>query len=536
MHSIVFVDYYKEAELIEMLPEMEDAIKKHKEETKTKDNSFLTMLKEWNGATTASDRDLIYSNAINGVSAMTAPDGFYEVFTRVFPVKKKELVAVNISDPKCFHVRPPDFDDARWNAFIKEQESMGVPYEEAERTVTVLWQCRWTSCGLMLENKKHWYQENGELPGACFIPMLLNGVSTGPAVSELIEILTTAVFETEFLHEMRLSGNSFWGLRERTVTSIDSFPKEVNKRNGVVTIAQEAGPFDQCIKEFTRTPNKAALEYAMKKRQDLEEVDRINQSMQGASAPRQAAVAKNLEIAQGMLAQSQYVENFNSSWERFQNLKCKLIPYGYNKYNILKITDEMTGETKVAPLNEPQYGIDGSVEAVANDLSRHEFTYKMSVVDDSPTAKQREQEAFVIFMNAVPGPMLQADPTGKMLARYMMAMQNNNMLQKAGQALAKDADMKQQSMSQQEAQKTQAEMQAKIGKLKIEAEKVKKMGFALGITGEQLVQFPLLAQYLEQAGLITQPVQQAPAAPQVPAAPAPQPELQPVGAEAPVVQ
>jgi hypothetical protein len=294
-----------------------------------------------------------------------------------------------------------------------------------------------------------------------------------------------------------------------------------------VVVAQESGPIDSSIHNIPKPVNKAALEYAQKAREDLDEVDKVNQ-IQGIQAPRQSAVAKNMELAQGMLAQSQYVENFNTAWEQFQNLKCKLIPRGYNKYDILRVKDEVTGDTKVAAVNEPQYGMDGSIEAVANDLSRHEFTYKMAIVDDSPTAKQREFESFMIFINSVPGPVMAADPSGKTLARYMMAVPNNNILQQCGKALAQDAELKQKSMGEKEQQKTMSEMQLKMAKLKIEAEKVKKMGFALGITGEQLMMFPTLTEYLMEAGLInfigaTPQIGQPPAVPE-PAVPAqPQP-------------
>lgn len=521
--EIIYVDYIKEAELLLQFPDMAEEIKQHRSFISDEKVNLLSKIANWSGTMDATDLQTLHYSALKGVQAALAPDGFLEVFTRVFQVIKKEKIAFDLLNPKDFHVRPGEWQDDRWQSFIDGQKAQGKSYEEAEREVKVLWVCRWTSCGLMIENKKHWYQENGALPGVPYLPAMFNGRPSGPSEIDAINVLMSAVYETEYLHEMRLGSNSIFILREGTVTNLNKFPTEVSKKNGVITVAQESGAIDSSIREIKREPNKAALEYSQKLRGDIEESDRINQSMQGASAPRQSAIAKNMELAQGLIAQSQYVENLNASWERLQNLKCSFIPYGYNQFDIVRVIDETTGETKVATINEPMHSLTGDVETVSNDLTAHTFKYKITPVDDSPTAKQREREQAMVFLNSVPGPILSSDPSGKMLARFMMSFPDNRFLQGCGQAMMADAGERQTAMSEQEKQKTQSEMQVKLAKIKVEAEKVKKAGFSLGITGEQLVQFPMLTSFLTEAGLLqaAQPVA-APGASAQPPAPMPQ--------------
>ena len=72
-----------------------------------------------------------------------------------------------------------------------------------------------------------------------------------------------------------------------------------------------------------------------------------------------------------------------------------------------------------------------------------------------------------------------------------------------------------------------------LGEMKIDAEKAKRQGVNLTVTGEQLAQYPELAQYLERFYGQTQQ-QQQPIQPQPGAEQQAQPTPQPQPAAAPV--
>lgn len=504
---VKFRSYLKEAELVDKYPEMKGQIVEHRQNSGLKDNSLLTSLNEWQTTISSKDRSRLYSIAMGGQNAIGFPNAFYTVDTRVFVIYRKELIAVNLENPDDFHIRPPEWKDDQWNSFIEERKKMGVEYVEDERKVRVLWQTVGTTSGLMLENKKHWYQKNGRMPGAPFWPAMIDGDPSGPGEKMLDKIVMAASADTEFLDEVRKGSGSIWLLREGYISNIGSFQTEVSKNNGALFVkADFPGSMDQVASHIQRKPNPSTLEYGQKVRAEMDNETRINSAMQGETQQNQAAIAKSMELAQGLISQSEYVENFNNWFESFQDLKASLIPFKYQLPDVIEIIDENTGKPVSTEINQPEFDLTGEIVGTVNDLSAIEFKFKITTVDDSPSAKEAERQQAMIFLNAVPGPLAQIDPSGELLAYFMSAMPNR-ILQQVGKKLLTRAQERMQMQQQTEQQAQMMEANERLMKLKNEAEKIKSSKASLSITGEQLMLYPELTALLQEVGYF-EPVQQ----------------------------
>ncbi len=502
IRTLDYVEFQTVADMMENYPERAEIIKNHRGQVKTLDATLKESIIGWeNTNIDALDKERLYHDAVAGFGMAVIPNGYHQVIKRLFQIRRKEVVAINLFDPREFIVKPGNWDDERWKAAIAmESEQKNTEYEFAEQEVSVLWRTDVTTSGIVLENEKHWFQENGMLPGAAFVPMISNNVPTGPADDMRDNVLKNAVFETEFLHDVREGSGQLLVLRSGTVENIDSLTKETSKGVGTLIVKKNA-PLDlrNAITNIDRRPNTAMLEYADKIKRDIEEQTRINQSIMGQVNASQSGISKQLEIGQGMVVQAIYIENVNRYWSNWQNIKAKAIPYGYTEHQILQVMDEENGDTIVAEVNKPVYDIAGNVALLANDLTSTDFKWKIMPVDDSPTAKMQEWEQAIIFLNSTPGPLMQADPSGKLLAKFMMSMPNR-FLKDAGKALAEDAEMKQQQISETQKQEALVEGQKELAKAQSELQKTKNQKVNISLTGEQLAEFPQLMAFLQQIG------------------------------------
>jgi len=509
-------------DIIDMWPEQEDMIYRWLEETKSRmrsDTLNFDHMDNWEIAFGSEMRDLVLFTAMTGINTLMAPDGYWNVYERSYQVRREEIVAIDLFNTENIIVRPPTFEEAEWREFLQaEQSNRNTQFVEAVRPVKILWTTVLSDTGHVFSNGPCWFQAHGRLPGVPIVPSMIDSVPAGPAMDMLSDALAIAVAETEYLDDLRKNSGSVTIAREGTVSNADQFDSEMNKAHGFLSVRAEAPPFNNCIMEWKRTPNPNYQEYSIKRENDMRRAVMINENLMGQTVADQSGRAKDIEITRALITQSIYVDNWNSFVEAFQNLKLRVMPMVYDHYDVLDIEDEETGNNLIQPVNVPTTAPGGETVKIANDLTSHKYRWVMTVVDDSPTAKEEEYKQAIIFLNAVPGPVINADPSGKLLARFMLAMPNR-FLNEAGQALAQDADMRMQSMSESQNRKDLAELQKQLAEMKIDAERARRQGVNLTITGEQLAQFPQLAQYLEQ--FFGQQQQQQPGPPQ--AAPTTQP-------------
>jgi hypothetical protein len=482
------------ADLIDNFPSMKKQILAHFADDGAADNKLLASIDQWSGSWTAAERDELYNMLNSAYGAKSVEGGMVQVIQHFYPVKKKEEVWINVYDDsgETFEMRPPDWDDERWEQWQRENPHYYGPYEKES---IVLWQTVFTMSGLVLSNEAHWFQENGKLPCSFWVGAVDFGKPTGPMVDMEGDVLASCVGEIEYLDDLRKGSGRLLIAREGAVTTIDSLHAEANKSFGVAFVSKDAGPMGECIQELVRRPNDHYKTYAEQRKAGMFENTRINETMMGEHAPRQSAIAKEAEISQALTVNARYVDAINRCWDCHQNLKLQLIPYLYDQHEVIEVMDEKTGEPMTAEVNAPDgYDAMGNVASVVNDLTAHRYRFKISPMDNSPTAKMRNQEEALVVINGAAGPMLQADPSGEMLAVFLQSC-DNPLLRETGKRMAERSQQAQQAGTQAEQQQTMIDQTVKLAKAESELLRAQKHGMLINGRFQDLTDFPVLHEF-----------------------------------------
>jgi hypothetical protein len=530
--------YMSPEQLIDMFPDQADVIQDYLNEIRGRlkdDKLNFDHIDNWDFSFDANQRQDIIFFVMTGINELMAPEGYFGVWERNFVIRMDEVVAVDVFNPENIEIRPPEWEERRWQQFLASQaERQNTKFVESIRPVKILYSTVSTTCGLVLFNEPHWFQENGRLPGIPLTPAMIDSIPEGPAKDMLSDQLAIAVARTEELDDIRKNTGSITISREGSIQNIDDMPEELNKAHGHISIKEEAGPIPSVIQEWKRQPTKEFTNYALERERDMQQVTMINPAVMGQHVPEQSGRAKQIEIARALITQSIYVDNWNAWVRAWNNLRLRLIPYIYDHYDVLEIEDAQAGQIQTQAVNIPQVDMNGNVVSVTNDLTSHRYQWVMQEVDDSATAKEQEYKQALVFLNAVPGPVVQADPSGKLLSRFMLAMPNR-FLNEAGRALAQDADMRVQAQTRAQQREELAKLQETMAKLRIDAERAKKQGVNVTLTGDNLAQYPAFFEWLRAFGMpVEQPGQAGqPPAPQGAARPTPAQQPTPAPAAAP---
>jgi len=486
--EMFYFDYRTKADLLDNYPDMEKQIKDHFA-IDNADSSMLSSIDQWEGSISADESDRLRDIMSNALDAKTS-SGLVQVVMHLFPVKQKQDVWVNIFDDtgETFEIRPPDWSDERWDMWVRENaQTYAGPYE---RETVTLWMTVFTTSGLVLANEAHWFQENGMLPCSFWLGAVSANKPTGPMADMADDCLANAVAETEYLSDLRNGSGRLIMAREGSITNIDVLATEMNKPVGVAMVSASGGAMSEAIQEMVRRPNSDWGAYAEQIRSRIVENTRINETMMGAAAPRQSAIAKEAEISQALTVNATYIDNINRSWDYHQNLKLKLIPYFYDVSETIEVRDDKTGETMTVNVNEPQeYDAQGNVASVINDLTAHRYRYKINPVDDSPTAKMRNQEEALVTINASAGPLLQADPTGTMFATFLSSL-DNPFLQETGKKMMERAEQAAQAQGAADQQAAMIEQVTKLTKAKADLLRSQKHGLMTNFRAQDLSDYP----------------------------------------------
>jgi hypothetical protein len=482
-----------QAELEELFPDMVDQIRAHVEHGGNKDARQVSSVEQWDGTFSSESRDTLNGIIENSLDGLTIPGGYVQCVEHLYPIKRKQEVWVNVFDSEGNDVviRPPDWDDNRWQQWVTDnQGKYAGPYE---REVKTLWSTVFTLSGMGLNNAQHWFQKSGRGNWSVWIPELINGVPSGPAHEMSDDALANCVAEIEFLDDIRKGGGTLAFIRQGAIVNPETLPEESNKAFGVAVVSDKFnGPVNAAFSTVTRQPSDTWAKWGEHRKQSMYDNTRINETMQGAAAPRQAAIAKELEIGQALIVNAMYIDNFNRSYEKFQNLKLALIPYAYDEPDVLEIFDEDEKGKMQLPINQTEgWDQEGEPETVVNNLTSINALWRINPVDDSPTAKIRYMEEAITILNAASGPLMQADPTGKFFATFLQGL-DNPVLKTAGKALEEDAAKNAQGAQQAQQQAEQAKADAV--KMKAEADMIRaqKTGLTTTFTGADFATYPKL--------------------------------------------
>lgn len=520
MTDLFWFEPRTQSDLEDNFPEMVKQIRAHWKSNGKIDSKQISSVMQWEGDNTSADRDYLWSVIDNARSSMNSPTGMLQVVQRLFPIKRKEEIWVNSDDEtgEDFEIRPPDWKDSRWEEWKKDNPKYEGPYE---REIIVLWRTVFTLSGLMLASEKHWFQENGKIPAVLYIPSMVSGMPSGPAADLEADCLRNCVAKIEELDDIRKNGGTLLQIQEGAIKNAGNITEEYSKSVGVVVVSKDYKGAQPAIAPVQRQVSQVWGQYANSAKQDMYDNSRLSETLQGEAAPRQAAIAKNIEIAQSLTVWAMVIDNFNLTWESLQNLKCALIPYFYDEHEIIECFDEEKKLNLKQEINQPQFDIQGNKENVVNDLTAHKYRWHINPVDDSPTAKTRMMEDAILIINGAAGPLMQKDPSGKIFANFLMAFQNE-WLNKAGKAIMEDTKQQAESQSAQQKEESMRDAMIEMEKAKVELLRAQKAGININFSGKDLAQYPKLLEVYTQlqtmfGALQPQGTQQP--APQIPQAP-----------------
>lgn len=402
--DVVFLKDVTKNELYEKFP---DRVPMHKEHIRKigEDEGYTERFKSSNNNDTSRDRSNLIFGQITEAK-FNSIGGRYFAIESIFPIRKKRMAWIN-TETLDFVIIPPDWDNEKQVDFEKIHPEFDLK-EDIE--VNVLWVVTITSDGFIWENREHWYQMDGKLPAAWYIPDTVNNQPMGIGEDLLPYILLKTASKIEGLDQVRKGTGRVTAFEEGTVKNAQNIRKELSAAEGII-IAKRGTPAKNVISTFNRTPNTTFLEYEDRIGNEMQKVHFIDKAAMGATINRQSAAAKDMQYDMALSPQTRYVDNYYSFNLQIENLLCDVIPIAIPKSFIIQIKDEF-GQKK-EPVEVNQVGFDGENDEatiIANDLTNSRYRAIPIVGDDSMASRENQMHEFMDLLTAIGNQLFKLDP------------------------------------------------------------------------------------------------------------------------------
>lgn len=486
------------AQLLARYPKRKAEIENHVKAGGTFDNSNF----ELSGGFTAADRDTLF-NQINSQADLYSRTGLIYVIERHhFIIQKTTVYASQYSDD--VEILPPEWSQQEINKWMEYHPD----YAKVERDMRILWVTTCTASGLLLENQKHWFQEN-EFACEFYIPRMWNNKVYGVVEFLKGSLKGRNVTKIEHLHSLRMSNDDLMILKEGSLVNSADAAYEKGRTGGILIRSRFSMPDDIQFPLNHREQlgwNDMSLDF-------LGDIDRlsVDRNFEGGSqSSQESGKAIEKRITQTQVKYSPYLSTFNLFNLRVTRKILLMIPYIHTEYQLLRYVDSKTKQQKEVALNEPQgYSwVNDAVSRVKNNLCGARYDYIEAEGDNSVTAKEHELVVFNEIMET-----LARVPQAEMWP-FLLSSVPNRMAQEFGQKLQEFYDAQAEAASKQE-------------------EPVK---LSLSLDGTDLIHNPAAIRILVEKGILPpdfSPQSQGPAGPPpqggVPqgpqAAPSPSPEM-----------
>jgi hypothetical protein len=415
-------------------------------------------------------KNMLYDRITTG--RYDAIQGFLFVIESTFVIHKKVEVQINEKTGDVVML-PPEWEDwevQRWHAMYPDYNLT------KEQIHKVLWQTTIDNSGFVWENSEHWYQDNGELPGACYIPAFEDKIPSGMGEDLIPYVLAIAVAETEGLAQVRTGAGDVLHVVEGSLLHPGRLTKESSSERGTVlykkSAALELGGIDKLYKREVRQPNEAYLKFADRMRAQKREIRNVNPSMMGQSDPRQSVKSKIQDITSAMAINSQFIDNYCDFNLKITELLARMLPYSMTEHEIIAINDEFGKNIGPVEVNKPQFGEGPNPAMVAvNDLTSARYRVVPTPSDDSPTNREREMQEFKDMISSVGNTLLQIDPD---IIAAIWKDWPNRYCREAAAGLEELAQKKQAAGMQKEQTEKQLEMAKTVGQQQMDFEKIKR--------------------------------------------------------------
>lgn len=385
----------------------------------------------------------LYESASTG-QMQSEQQGLHTVYRRVYQVFKPRIAYVSqkLSDAVEIPETWSEEEEQAWAANHPE-------YERVEESAYTLWETTVTSSGIILENAPCWYQNDGQLPGVCFVADRTNKKPSGAAEDLLSYILTIAISETEGLAQVQRGSGQTTFVKPRALRNPETFDSDMASDDGTVLLNDNAEINDD-IKVVQKRPNTTFLDHSANTSAKMERVHNVNAVMRGFSAPSKSGISQDRDIQQGMTAQSSFVRNFGRFDLALNQMLLQMIPMFMTAEEVIQIEDEF-GRTKEVSINVEEFSMQmdeeqGRVrpvaEIIANDLLSAKYRFVITPGDNSYTGKMQALVQFNEIFKAIGNSILKLDP---MAAAMMFKQFPNRYAQDIGQQLEATAKEKEQA-------------------------------------------------------------------------------------------
>lgn len=492
------IAYKSKAQLLENFPDRADALSEFESSVEADPGLWQQRLNH-DGHEDASNRTAVINRAI-GREQFNKRTGYYKVSERTFPVKKKQKLYVH-EELQDVVMLPKD-----WSASRKRQWEIAHPEHQlvVRNDVKTLWTTTIGIDGFIWENKEHWYQDSGRLPGVAYVPDMIDNMPTGVGEDQLSYIISIVAAETAGLHQVRTGTGSQTFHMDGIFSNPSTVGKEMEKFNGRIGLKQEMipqGGIDKVIKTFQRKPNETFFLYGDRVRAQAKDAHSVNDSITGKTHPRQSDVSKQTEIVQGMTPQSEYVNNYSSFELNNTQLLLNFIPYIYTEARIIRINDDYGQNEKKVQVNITEYDYSGQAKIIANDLTHSRYMMVPIPAEDTGTSRERELQQFINIISAVGNQLFQLNP--RVMAHILSSM-HNRYARQAGQFIMQTAGQVEQQQAQAAQAEAEKEERIEDGRRAVDWAKLMTPGVDFKMTPEQMTEAPLgaqlMLQYSQQVG------------------------------------
>ncbi len=365
-------------------------LRKKQIEARIPENSGFDTLSVFpsSSATDSSSRDQIIQTLQSETTGF-AQAGLIYVIERDFFVTMDTEVWVAPGTDRV-ETLPPEWSQAeinRWKEFHPN-------YRSIKKGVRILWVTAFTSFGLLLENRPHWFQES-EMPCEWYIPRIWNNKFYG-----IVEFMSGSlkgrnVTKIEHLHSLRFSNDGLMLVKKGALANPASAATEKGRVGGIIVLNAMAS-MDDVSFPVNQRENLGWKDMSELFYDDLNRLS-VDRNFEGGSQSSQESgkvvKLRNASTQAKHLPQLTMLGLYNLRVTRKILL---MIPYLWTEEELFRYVDPKTQEQKQAVLNE---AVDwdwysGAVTRVKNNLDGARYDYVEAEGDNSPTAQEAEMAAF----------------------------------------------------------------------------------------------------------------------------------------------
>jgi len=483
--EVIRIAELNKSKLLEMYPDRKEARKEFDRKLED-DQDFKDSLAMVDNEHTSNDRsEKVYDQLI--ATTFDSKSGNYLVAERTFQIKKKQTLYINEKTGDV-QMLPETWDKKRKQKWIDSNPDYNI--RKNNHDVVTLWVSTIDTTGFIWENKQHWFQEEGRLPGLPLIVDMIDGIPEGAGPDMLPIIKSIAVADTESLDGVRKGTGDLTVFKEGSIKRPKNLHKQLSSAHGEVQVSKRhRGSLDEAIKQVHRKPNDAYERYGQIQRERLKNTHGINDASFGKSHPRQSFKAKDKEIEEGVGPQFEYVLNYSDFNLNLANLVCMMIPYVKTEHEIIEIRDEYGNPKGELEVNEPGFDpVDGTIaETIANDLTSIRYRLVPTAAEDTPTSRAHDLLEFTEMIKGIGNTLFQMDP--KLFGRILFSFPNK-FAKEAGQFMLEQADGIQQAQQAQAQAEAALEQQTEKGRRDVDWAKLSVPKTAFNFDPESLEAAP----------------------------------------------